>query len=254
MTGSSQQAGHQGSQQPTQPAGGMTITLGVALLVNTLLGLAILQLVTPDTPQLAEREPFDPGHFVRIPVLQQAPEPIERRTRPEPPPVTEPLGMEAQDAIAESNDYRQPPAPGPLSFPVPDVRIRAGAGGSGPWLGDFRPAAVNEGRTAAGYGSGLAGGGNGNGSWLPSLPSVRMHPEYPFQARRRGIEGHVLVAFTIGLDGRTADTEILEAKPPGVFDETVRRAVQEWRFSTDEQASLIDRRWQYRVVFSLKGD
>jgi protein TonB len=59
---------------------------------------------------------------------------------------------------------------------------------------------------------------------------ARMPPVYPMNARRRGIEGWVKVAFTVDETGRVDDVAILEAKPPGFFEESVERCVRGWRF------------------------
>lgn len=56
-------------------------------------------------------------------------------------------------------------------------------------------------------------------------------PEYPRRARLRGLQGNVTARFTIGRDGRVHDIEIVESSPAGVFDRSVKKALQEWRFT-----------------------
>ena len=60
-------------------------------------------------------------------------------------------------------------------------------------------------------------------------------PQYPQGAKRRGVSGHVDVAFNVTPDGRTAAIEILDAEPAGLFDRSVTRAIRKWRFEPREE-------------------
>lgn len=59
---------------------------------------------------------------------------------------------------------------------------------------------------------------------------VRIPPVYPFRARNMGIEGAVRVRFLVGIDGKAGQITILEADPPGIFEDAVIQAVKSWRF------------------------
>lgn len=65
-----------------------------------------------------------------------------------------------------------------------------------------------------------------------SAPLYRVNPSYPKKARRRKIEGEVLVEFTVENDGkvRRNSLKILRAKPANVFDKVVLSALAKWRF------------------------
>lgn len=58
----------------------------------------------------------------------------------------------------------------------------------------------------------------------------RMPPVYPLNARRQGTQGWVTVRFIVNEQGRVAQITIREAEPPGVFDQSVMRCVDGWRF------------------------
>jgi len=223
------------------------LALGLALFITALLALAIQRLVSPAPPELASSEVPDLDNFIRL-VRPSPPEDrLEQQRLPDPPPLEQ---IQPQKLLEDSELARRPegpPSPGPLRMPAPDLRINPSSAGSGPWLGEFPTTDGMPGR-------GDGGDGMQGGAWLPMLPSVRMQPEYPFRARRRGIEGHVVVAFDVSADGGTQNIEVLEARPPGVFDEAVLQAVRKWRFSVDQQRQLTQQRWQYRVSFSLKDE
>lgn len=64
------------------------------------------------------------------------------------------------------------------------------------------------------------------------LPLMRMNPKYPAEARAKGIEGHVLVEFSVTPEGTTDSFLVLESEPPGVFDRAALAALYHWRYCT----------------------
>jgi protein TonB len=65
----------------------------------------------------------------------------------------------------------------------------------------------------------------------PPQPIVRVPPSYPFKARERAIEGVVQIKMLVNIDGSVSHLQILDARPKGVFEESVMRAVPQWKFS-----------------------
>ena len=59
---------------------------------------------------------------------------------------------------------------------------------------------------------------------------VRARPQFPESAKRRGLEGFVLVEYSVLPTGGVADARVLEAEPQGVFDRAALDAVQRSRF------------------------
>lgn len=66
-------------------------------------------------------------------------------------------------------------------------------------------------------------------------------PRYPSVALNRRLEGAVEVAFVIRRDGSVAETRVVSADPPGVFDRSALAAVSGYRFQpvADAVASRI---------------
>jgi protein TonB len=62
------------------------------------------------------------------------------------------------------------------------------------------------------------------------MPVSRTPPRYPYQARRRGIEGWVRVSFTVTSDGDVEDVIVEEAEPAGIFEQAAIAAVYKWKF------------------------
>ena len=55
-------------------------------------------------------------------------------------------------------------------------------------------------------------------------------PKYPRAAERRGIEGFVVLEYTILADGAVQTPVVVEATPAGVFDQAAIKAVEGWKF------------------------
>jgi TonB family protein len=66
-------------------------------------------------------------------------------------------------------------------------------------------------------------------------PSLRAQPRYPDDAARAGVEGIVMVGFTVTADGRTTDIEILGSAPAVIFDEVAVEAVRSWHYEPARQ-------------------
>jgi protein TonB len=63
------------------------------------------------------------------------------------------------------------------------------------------------------------------------IPLVRIPPEYPRRALQRGIEGWVLVQFTITPTGNVTDPKAVDADPKGLFEEAAIRSILRWRYN-----------------------
>jgi protein TonB len=73
-------------------------------------------------------------------------------------------------------------------------------------------------------------GGTG-GADRDAVPLVRIEPDYPMQARQRGQEGWVVLAFTISTAGTVKDVEVVASEPGTVFDRAAIQAVRKWKYN-----------------------
>ena len=71
-------------------------------------------------------------------------------------------------------------------------------------------------------------------------PIHKVAATYPKSALREGKTGKVKARLTVGEDGHVLDVEILESDPPGVFDDTVTKAVKQYKFEPDGSRYLVD--------------
>ncbi len=62
------------------------------------------------------------------------------------------------------------------------------------------------------------------------LPIVKVQPIYPRRALSRGIEGYVIVEFTVTRRGTIRNARIVEAKPAGIFDRSALQAAAKLKY------------------------
>jgi protein TonB len=69
--------------------------------------------------------------------------------------------------------------------------------------------------------------GNADGDYLPI---VKVAPIYPRRALTRGLEGWVLLEFTVTKLGTVVDIKVLESDPPGIFDKAAVGAAAKFKY------------------------
>lgn len=80
-------------------------------------------------------------------------------------------------------------------------------------------------------------------------PTLQVKPQYPPKAKRKGIEGWVVLDVLLDTQGIPQDYRVIEEQPAGVFRQVSVKAVMRWRFVPPE----TDLQWQRtRVNFELK--
>ena len=62
------------------------------------------------------------------------------------------------------------------------------------------------------------------------LPIFKVPPQYPRRAQERGIEGYVLLSFTVTATGTVKNPLVIEAVPPRVFDSAAKRAALKFKY------------------------
>lgn len=190
-------------------AGALLITVLIFLFMRGLIVAGKregVQLAVHENVQILRREEQEPE------------EPEETEETPDRPP-GEPA-VEALDVAQVS-----PPTPRPateLEIPAPDLAI-----------GDISIRAVGDRwRAPLGVGTVTVGTGAGQDSrgYVEVVPFNTRRPNVPEVAWQNRIDGWVLVAFTVTPEGRTRDVRVLDARPRGVFEESVIAAVEDWQY------------------------
>jgi protein TonB len=70
----------------------------------------------------------------------------------------------------------------------------------------------------------------GFGSDGEYLPIVKVQPTYPRRALQRGIEGYVIVEFTVTTNGSVRDAYVIDSEPPKTFDNAAIKAALKFKY------------------------
>lgn len=88
----------------------------------------------------------------------------------------------------------------------------------------------------------------------PPVPSRTITPEYPRRARTAGITGYVTFNLLIDEHGNVKRAQLLDAEPPGVFDEVARNVILQWKFDPGMYKGRAVKVWaKQKISFRLKS-
>ncbi len=96
-----------------------------------------------------------------------------------------------------------------------------------------------------------------NPSQLDKAPRVirKVPPIYPFDAKRQGLTGWVMIRCLVGKDGLATKINAVESDPPDaldIFGPSAVDAVKKWRFSPGEiGGDPVPARVAFRVIFEI---
>jgi periplasmic protein TonB len=195
----------------------------------------------PATPPVAE---------TRAPV--SAPKAVERAVRVAAPvmlPRREPTQRLAQRQVAEA------PAPAPVKNETASEEPAAGPSGDVAPVAESRPAPESQPQAVPATSSSQAAPSS---SQLAAVPAgratgwsvlVRNPPKYPPAARRRGLEGEVILLAEVGTDGAVEAVSLLRSSGYPELDDAAMTAVEKWRFRAPSRLSI-----QIPITFRLDND
>ena len=208
----------------------------------------------PAPARRAERKAPAPRRISSpIPEVRQPPPPPEPKPEPkiEPPPPPPPPVVQAPVVPKPADPVD---TPGVLA-PPPDPRPNQGSGAGG-GAGTGSGAGVGEG-TGSGVGPG-SGGGEGGGPYRPGAgidpPTLQREVKalYTDDARRRGIEGDVVLEVVVRRDGSVGDVRIRRSLDRGL-DQRAIDAVRQWRFAPARRHGVaVDILVEVAVAFKLR--
>jgi TonB family protein len=229
----------------------------------------------PAPPPKAQRKPLvrlikrtpSPVPPVRRRPTPPPPRPIPRRPPPpiEPPPQrVEPVRVEPpKPEVPQVVQAPVVPVPtDPVDMPglIESRKQAAAAASAGPGTGGGIGTGAGTG-LGQGAGSGIGpgqGGGTGGGPYQPgsgiSPPTLvrEVKPSYTDEARRRAIEGDVVLEIVVRRDGSVGDVHVKRSLGAGLEQRAID-AVRQWRFGpARRQGSPVDVVVEVSVEFKLR--
>jgi len=192
--------------------GDMVVVIAVTALINALLFMMI--------PLLAEtkRAQHDYGEPVAA-VTMQKPQHFEQKEEEKEQEIVDKEMHKLPEKAAMPDKESPPPRP-EMNIETPDFELNADLE-AGQGMGVAMPNPVQDlGETVF------------NMSDLDRKPQLinRVQPVYPYEARRKEINGKVILRFVVDREGRVHNVKVLRAEPEGLFEENAREAVKKWRF------------------------
>lgn len=194
---------------------------------------------SPLSSPMPERRPVAPDP---PPTPPEPPPPVPAEWLPpvEAPVATRPADDETRAGVLEET---------PADAPSRGSGEGGGAGtGTGVGLGEGDGSGVGDGE-GGGYGGGVYGPGSGV---QPPKLLLEIKPDYTEEARRRGIEGDVVMEIVVRRDGSVGDVRVLQGLGAGL-DQQAAGAVRRWRFApATRRGTPVDVRVEVAVEFKLR--
>ncbi len=191
------------------------------------------------------RKISSPVPEVRPPTPPPAPK-VDPPPAPPPPVVQAPVVPKPADPVEAKG----------LPAPVVEPPVASQGSGSGGGTGSGAGQGVGEG-TGSGIGPG-SGGGEGGGPYRPGTgiepPSLlrEVKASYTDDARRRGIEGEVVLEIVVRRDGSVGDVQVRRGLDRGL-DARAVEAVRQWRFAPAKRRGVaVDIVVEVAVEFALR--
>lgn len=101
----------------------------------------------------------------------------------------------------------------------------------------------------------LAGGISLDGGDGDYLPIVKVAPIYPRRAQARGIQGYVIVEFTVTKNGSVKNAKVVKAEPEGIFDQAAVNAAMKFKYKPRvvDGVAMEVAGVQNRISFEIEG-
>jgi protein TonB len=104
--------------------------------------------------------------------------------------------------------------------------------------------------TGVGVASG-EGGSTTSGS-SEAMAIVKIEPQMPRAARARGIEGYVVLDYSINTSGNVENISIVQSKPRRIFDGAAKQALVRWKFRPKKIEGKAVAQKNLKVKFDFK--
>ncbi|MED7771407.1 energy transducer TonB [Aeromonas dhakensis] len=178
---------------------------------------------------------------------------VPQKAKPLPPPKKPPLKQVKKSVKPVVKPLKHSPPPvqpakvKPVSSPQPPVTAPAPA--------TTATTTQASGGSASQRPAHKAGGGAGNSA--PIARDARLNnpePQYPYESRRRGEEGRVILNVRVTAEGTAASVEVDKSSGYRRLDMTARKTVSRWKFIPAKQNNLaVEASARVTIIFKLRA-
>ncbi|HEG4445855.1 TPA: energy transducer TonB [Aeromonas hydrophila] len=199
---------------------------------------------TNDAPAKAAPAPAPTAQHV-----QKVPQKAKPLPTPKKPPA-KPVKKSVKPVVKPLKHSPPPVQPAkvmPVSSPQPPVTAPAPATAA--------TATQMSGESASQSPARKAGGGAGNSA--PIARDARLNnpePQYPYESRRRGEEGRVILNVRVTAEGTAASVEVDKSSGYRRLDMTARKTVSRWKFIPAKQNNVaVEASAKVTIIFKLRA-
>ncbi|MBO2902743.1 energy transducer TonB [Aeromonas dhakensis] len=174
---------------------------------------------------------------------------VQQKARPLPPPKKPPLKpvKKSVKPLKHRTPPVQPAKVMPVSSPQPPV--------SAPAPATAATATQASGGSTSQHPAQKAGCGAGNSA--PIARDARLNnpePQYPYESRRRGEEGQVILNVRVTAEGTAASVEVAKSSGYRRLDMTARKTVSHWKFIPARQNNVaVEASARVTIIFKLRA-
>ena len=160
--------------------------------------------------------------------------------------------LPADEMVSPNPSANLSPTPSSRENPEPDVvatNLMAGAGGS-----SQRPGNTSGGSAPGdvGLAPGTGGGSGGGAGWGDPRYGNNPAPVYPFEARRTGQQGTVVLSVRLNAQGTVDTLAVKESSGYILLDQAAFRAIRRWHFNPATLAGIaVSAQVEIPVAFRL---
>jgi len=183
-----------------------TISLFLGILTTLISFFFMNYMINSDDNRVGQSSVYKLIDFVSLSKEIEEPE-IKKELPPEPQKQKEPPKVPSKVQKSQKNDEVHNQAPVNLDMPTLSGNIKSSMG-SPKILAPMKTVKIDSALT----------------------PMVQIRPTYPSREKRMGVEGYVKARLEVDATGRVISVQIVESKPKGAFDKSVKKALKKWKF------------------------
>lgn len=208
---------------------------------------------TNDAPAKAAHAPATTAQQIQKVQREQQVQKVQQKARPLPTPKKPPLKpvKKSVKPVVKPLKHNPPPVQPAKVMPVSSPQLPVTA----PAPATAATAAQASGESASQHPARKAGGGAGNSA--PIARDARLNnpePQYPYESRRRGEEGRVILNVRVTTEGTAASVEVDKSSGYRRLDMTARKTVSRWKFIPARQNNLaVEASARVTIIFKLRA-
>jgi protein TonB len=186
----------------------------------------------PPKPKAAEEIPHITLVMPKIEPEQE--EVVDQQQQTQPADIAPPMQTDVPQIVTDTSFVQklEPPPPEGMNVDRGAITVPANVGGFGRGGQIFDPSMLDQ----------------------QPVPTFQPHPVYPYDMKKQGISGQVVVEFILNADGNV-QSAFAVSSTQHEFEASAIQAVSKWRFKPGRRGGrAVNTRMQVPIVFSLNND